>query len=215
MLAAAAVAVAHCLRIANLELHAAAQAGSLENFRHHDPFQKLGLPIRGDPISALRDTAGVSRENVELLRRAVDAYNRRDVEALVAELDPEVEWMPALPGLVAGEAAVYRGHEGIAQMFADLFEVLDEIHFSYDDVRDLGDRVVAIGSIRTRGKASGAETESPYVNVAELRDGKGIRLRGYLDVDEALAASRTRGVERSPKRFRAASRGLPPQRSGT
>ena len=131
----------------------------------------------------------MSRENVELLRRAVDAYNRRDVEALVAELDPEVEWMPALPGLVAGEAAVYRGHEGIAQMFADLFEVLDEIHFSYDDVRDLGDRVVAIGSIRTRGKASGAETESPYVNVADLRDGKGIRLRGYLDVDEALAAA--------------------------
>ena len=71
-------------------------------------------------------------------------------------------------------------------MFHDLFEVLDEIHFAYDDVRDLGDRVIAIGHIRTRGKASGAETRSPYVNVAELRDGKGIRLRGYLDVDEAL-----------------------------
>jgi ketosteroid isomerase-like protein len=125
-------------------------------------------------------------ENTDLLRRAVAAYNRRDVGALLAELDPEVEWAPALPGIVGGETTVYRGAEGIHQMFRDLFEVLDEIHFSYDDVRDLGDRVVAIGHIRARGKASGAETRSPYVNVAELRDGKGIRLRGYLDVDEAL-----------------------------
>ena len=125
-------------------------------------------------------------ENADLLRRAVDAYNRRDVDALLAELDPEVEWAPALPGMVGGDAIVYRGADGIHQMFHDLFEVLDEIHFSYDDVRDLGDRVIAIGYIRTRGKASGAETRSPYVNVAELRDGKGIRLRGYLDVDEAL-----------------------------
>jgi ketosteroid isomerase-like protein len=115
-------------------------------------------------------------ENADLLRRAVDAYNRRDVDALLAELDPGAEWAPALPGLVGAEAMVYRGADGIEQMFHDLFEVLDEIHFDYDDVRDLGDRVVAIGYIRTRGKASGAETRSPYVNVAEVRNGKGIRL---------------------------------------
>jgi ketosteroid isomerase-like protein len=90
-------------------------------------------------------------ENADLLRRAVDAYNRRDVDALLAELDPEVEWAPALPGMVGGDAIVYRGAEGIRQMFHDLFEVLDEIHFSYDDVRDLGDRVIAIGYIRTPG----------------------------------------------------------------
>ena len=46
----------------------------------------------------------MSEENAELLRRAVDAYNRRDVEALCAELDPEVEWHPALPGLLAEQA---------------------------------------------------------------------------------------------------------------
>jgi ketosteroid isomerase-like protein len=127
-------------------------------------------------------------ENAELLERAVDAYNRRDLDALLRELDPEIEWVPALPGLLGEEAPVYRGHAGMAQMLDDLFEVLDEIHFEYADVRDLGDRVIAIGHIRVRGKASGVETESPYANVAELRDGKGIRIRGYLDPAEALAA---------------------------
>jgi ketosteroid isomerase-like protein len=130
----------------------------------------------------------VSGENAELLKRAVDAYNRRDLDALLRELDPGIEWLPALPGLLGGAAQVYRGHAGIAQMFHDLFEVLDEIRFEYSDVRDHGDRVIAIGQIRVRGKASGAETESPYANVAELRDGKGIRIRGYLEPADALAA---------------------------
>jgi ketosteroid isomerase-like protein len=130
----------------------------------------------------------MSDENVELLRRAVDAYNRRDVEALNAELDPEVVWLPALPGLVEGMQP-YRGHEGIAQMFSDFFEVLDEIHFEYTEVHDSGDVVVAIGELRTRGKASGAETASPYANVAEVRNGKGTRITGYLDPGEAMEAA--------------------------
>ena len=106
----------------------------------------------------------------------MDAYNRRDIDALCEELDPEIEWLPALPGLMGEEAAVYRGHDGMRTMFHDLYEVLDEIHFDVDEMRDLGDRVVAIGHIRVRGKASGAETRAPYVNVADLRDGKGIRI---------------------------------------
>lgn len=128
----------------------------------------------------------MSEENIELLKRAVDAYNRRDVNALNAELHPEIEWHPALPGLLASQRHAYRGHDGIARMFEDFGEVLDEIHFEYWEVRDRGDTVVAIGRIRTRGKASGAETVSPYANVAELRDGKGIRITGFLDPDDAL-----------------------------
>jgi ketosteroid isomerase-like protein len=132
----------------------------------------------------------MSEENAELLKRAVEAYNRRDVEALVAELDPEVEWHPALPGLLVGAATIYRGHDGIGEMFRDFYEVLDEIQFKYSEIHDLGDRVVAIGEIRARGKVSGAETRSPYANVAEIRNGKGIRIRGYLEPEEALAAAR-------------------------
>ena len=122
----------------------------------------------------------------ELLRRAVEAYNRRDVEALLRELDPEVDWIPALPGSL-GEIPSYHGREGIAQMFEDLFEALDEIHFEVEGMRDLGDRVVAIGYVRTRGKASGVVTESPYAAVVDIRDSRGTRVRGYLDIDAALA----------------------------
>jgi ketosteroid isomerase-like protein len=131
----------------------------------------------------------MAEENAEVLARAVDAYNRRDVEALLNELDPAIEWLPAVPGLFVEGGHSYRGHDGIRQMLRDFADVLDEVHFDYDEIRDLGERVVAIGSVRVRGKASGLETESPYACVGEIRGGRGVRLQGYLDPDEALAAA--------------------------
>ena len=84
---------------------------------------------------------------------------------------------------------MYRGHDGVRELFREIDEVLDEIHVDDSEIRDLGDWVVAIGRIRTRGKGSGAETESPIATVSDLRNGKGIRIRSYLDVDEALEAA--------------------------
>jgi ketosteroid isomerase-like protein len=71
-------------------------------------------------------------------------------------------------------------------MMDDLYEVLDVIHFDVSEMRDLGDTVVAIGTMRTRGKVSGIETEEAYANVGRIRGGKGIRIRGYLDIGAAL-----------------------------
>ena len=72
---------------------------------------------------------------------------------MLETLDPEVEWHSALMMPLGGEASVYRGHEGIRQLFRDLDEVLDEWHAEFPQIRDLGDRViVAIGRVRTRGR---------------------------------------------------------------
>ncbi len=128
----------------------------------------------------------MSQENVEAFKRFLDAYNRRDVEAMLEGLDPEVEYHAALPMLLGGEATVYRGHEGVRRLFGEIYDAFDEIHVWYSEVRDLGDRVVAIGHIRMRGKGSGAETESPAAVVIDNRDGKAVRVQTYLDPQEAL-----------------------------
>jgi ketosteroid isomerase-like protein len=103
----------------------------------------------------------MSQEDVEAFKRGLDTFNRRNVEALLEELDPEVEWHPALPVLVGGEATVYRGHGGVREMLRDLYEAFTETHVDIWEIRDLGDRLVAIGRTRARGKESGAETERP------------------------------------------------------
>ena len=83
---------------------------------------------------------------------------------------------------------MYRGHEGVRRLFRVIYDAFDEIHVEYSEVRDLGDRVVAIGRIRMRGKGSGAETESPAAVVIDIRTGRRIRIQTYLDPQEALEA---------------------------
>jgi ketosteroid isomerase-like protein len=74
-------------------------------------------------------------------------------------------------------------------MLRDLNEAFGEIHIEISEIRDLGDRLVAIGRIRVRGKASGAETETPLALLTEVENGKTISIRGYLDPAEALEAA--------------------------
>ena len=131
----------------------------------------------------------MSQENVEAFKRGVEAYNRRDAEALVEGLDPEVEWHPALLVMLGGETTVYRGHEGVRALLRDIDDTLSDIHVEFSDIRDRGDQVVATGRIRTRGKASGAATEAPLGYVADFRDGKVTRIRTFLDPMEALEAA--------------------------
>jgi ketosteroid isomerase-like protein len=129
----------------------------------------------------------MSQQNVEAVVRFTDAYNRRDVEAMLEDLDPAVEWRPVLP-LLLGEATVYRGHVGAREGFRNLYDVLDLSHVEYSEFRNLGERVLAIGRMRTRGKGSGAETDSRFASVTDFKDGRMIRIRTYLDPQQALEA---------------------------
>ena len=52
---------------------------------------------------AWRDTAqAMSQENVETVRRAYEAWNADDLDAFLAELDPEVEWHPSIEPALGG-----------------------------------------------------------------------------------------------------------------
>jgi uncharacterized protein len=129
----------------------------------------------------------MSREDVEAFKRAMDAGNRRDVEALLAELDPDVEWHAALPML--GGDAVYRGHDGVRKFLPEVWEVLADTELEFPEIRDAGDQVVALGHFRGRGKGSGVEAATPFGYVVDFRGGKAIRIRSYLDPKEALEAA--------------------------
>ncbi len=131
----------------------------------------------------------MSQENVEAFTRGLEAGNRGDVETLLEVLDPEVAWHSALHALLGGEATVYRGHDGVREMLRDLYQAFDEIHIEISEIRDLGDGLVAIGRNRARGKGSGAETETPFALVTEIKNGKTTSVRGYLDPKEALKAA--------------------------
>jgi ketosteroid isomerase-like protein len=131
----------------------------------------------------------MSQENVETLKAGIEAINRRDWDALLEGLDPDVEWYPASSTPWAGGATVYRGHEEVRQWFESVAEVFTEVHSEFPEIRDLGDRVVAIGKIRARGDASGAETETTVAYLFEYENEKATRVWSYLDPRQALEAA--------------------------
>ena len=84
---------------------------------------------------------------------------------------------------------MYRGHEGIREVLRDVYDALAELHVEYPEIRDPGDRLVAIGRLRARGTESGAKTESAVATVTDFRNDKAVRIRTYLDPKEALEAA--------------------------
>ena len=129
----------------------------------------------------------MSEENVEIARKVIDAGNRRDPEAILQYSDPEIELQSAIIG--GAEGNTYRGHQGIRDWMAESDAAFEELRMEPEEFRDLGDDVLMIGRLYARGLESGVEIESPIAWLFTLRDGKGVRARGYLDIQDALEAA--------------------------
>ena len=75
----------------------------------------------------------------------------------------------------------------------ELLEVWDEFRGENLEFRELpGDRVLLLGELVVKGKASRMEIRRPFGQLAHVRDGLVIRLDAFADHDSALAAA---GVE--------------------
>jgi ketosteroid isomerase-like protein len=127
----------------------------------------------------------MSRENVEAARRFTEAVNARDVEAAVQLVQPDLVFVP----LRAATEGAFMGHEGLRRFLADTVETFETFQVDYPDIRDLGDRLLMIGSIRVRGRASGVETDIPSAAIAEVRDGLFSRYEDYGEARLALEAA--------------------------
>ena len=124
--------------------------------------------------------------DVESFMKALGAYNRHDLAGFVEVCDPGVESYPAT---AAAEGGAYRGHEGIKQWFENVHAAFEEIQAEADDVRDLGDRLLALGRVHARGVGSGVEIDTEMAWVAEFRDGRLARWRSYTSHAHALDAA--------------------------
>src|SRR2546423_15641975 len=73
---------------------------------------------------------------------------------------------------------------------ADNQENFERFEPDYRDVRDLGDRVLAIGTIRVRGRGSGVETDIPAAGIATFNeDGRLVRWEDFRERHLALEAA--------------------------
>jgi ketosteroid isomerase-like protein len=124
-----------------------------------------------------KETYYMSEENLEVVRKAYEAFGQGDLPTVFDLLDPEVVFYQSelLPWGGRRE-----GHEGMRSFLEDLTSAT-ESQVKPDEFVEAGDHVVAVGRTRGRVRATGEEFDVRAVHVWTLKEGKVVRFEAYID----------------------------------
>jgi ketosteroid isomerase-like protein len=125
----------------------------------------------------------MSQENVELVGRMYDAFLAGDLPAMLAGLDPEIEWRSI------EDTENRHGHTGVAESIVAWLGMWEQHELEAEEYVDAGQQVVVTTRLRGRGRLSGAVVEDQYFAVWTLREGQAIAYREYTSLPEALEAA--------------------------
>jgi ketosteroid isomerase-like protein len=132
----------------------------------------------------------MSQENVEIARRAHEAFSRADLDvfdldAFYRYTDPDVvvDWSRS-HGL---EAGVYRGEAETRRFWDTFFEAFDRVVVEPLEFIDHGESVVVPHHLRAQGR-NGVQVEAHSTTVFTIREGRILELRLYREKSEALKA---------------------------
>ena len=142
----------------------------------------------------------MSQSNVALARRAIRAFEQRDMNAIEELCTPDVEfdWSRRLL-----DPTLTRGYDGIRRFFEEVDGIFDEIVFVEEEILEFGDEVLVVNTGRFRGRTSGVDVTAHGAIRWTIRDGKLARFRFYQTKEDALKDLALEGAEVSPNRSRA------------
>jgi ketosteroid isomerase-like protein len=127
----------------------------------------------------------MSQENVEDVHRLIDAWNRSDVDAILALFDPhcEIVFPPEVP-----EPGPFYGHAELRQWAEGFLAAWETHHSEVVEIVDAGESVIAVLHQVGRGIGSGIEMDETDAHVFTIREAKIIRWQNFNDRAEALKA---------------------------
>jgi ketosteroid isomerase-like protein len=126
-------------------------------------------------------------ERVELLRTIFGAFNRRDFDAALEHVHPEVELRPALQELDVD--SLYSGPDELRRFMETVTNAWEEYLVEpVETTAAPGDRVLVVEHWHARGR-DGIEFDFELIDVYSFRDGLVVRIDGYRDRSEARAGA--------------------------
>lgn len=129
----------------------------------------------------------MSRENVEIMRRAYATLIEQGVEAILPFADPAFE--ATTPPSLASEPDTYRGHEGVRRFFSSFGDAMEGVYLEGVEFTPAGDKVLVESKLHARGRTTGIETEQRAFLVWTLRDGLVTRVETFPEEGPALEAA--------------------------
>jgi ketosteroid isomerase-like protein len=131
------------------------------------------------------ETIRISKQNVELIRRAYEAFDT-DLEALLGLLDPAIEWVSPSDSIEPGPR---RGHRGVRDAFAATAMAWDRPTHTPKEFAHASDKVLVTVSFRGHGRGSGMEAERTEFHVWTLQSGAIVRFQWFYQRKEAFEAA--------------------------
>jgi len=128
----------------------------------------------------------MSRENVEVVRRNQDAWNRCDLRTWLASFrsDAEIDWSRAR-GPFKG---VYRGPREFEAFWDVFWSTFDDVHVELYGLAEAGSEVVYSNTAHMRGR-QGIEVTARSTFVWTVENGQITRFRMFQERAEALEAA--------------------------
>jgi uncharacterized protein len=128
----------------------------------------------------------MSQEDVQTVRGGYDAFNRKDIPAVLDLYDEQIEWIEAGGG--RAPVGTFRGTQSVAnEVFATVPQNFDDFRAEAEQFIDAGEHVVAIGRFRGRAK-NGATLDAPFVHVYRMRNGKVAGFQNYVEATRWASA---------------------------
>ena len=124
-------------------------------------------------------------QNVELVRQGHAAWNKGDMEAMLALLHPDIEFVTS--GVFPGLDPVYGGHDGFKKFWRDFRGTWQSLHLAIHELRDCDERVIALVTFEARGR-DGLEVARQTGSVWAFRAGLTVRIENQGDWTKALEA---------------------------
>jgi ketosteroid isomerase-like protein len=133
----------------------------------------------------------MSRENLEAVRRANQAFADGDLDAALELWHPDAVYYEQ-PGTPLDTGEVLRGVEQIRASVEAYMDEFPDFHSEIDELIDVGEHVVCVQRWVGTGRTSGLEIDLQEILVLSFDDGKVVEARVHADRRSALAAA---GVE--------------------
>jgi ketosteroid isomerase-like protein len=129
-----------------------------------------------------------SSGNRELVRLAYEGFNEGGTEGTIPYMHADVVWDES--NLPARSPGIFRGHDGMRALARENAELWEQIHTEVDELKEIGDNVVAFVRVQGRGRFTNEPVELAIAHVWEITGDKVSRVTLYLDRLQALDAAR-------------------------
>jgi ketosteroid isomerase-like protein len=123
--------------------------------------------------------------NTEYIRAWIEGWNRGDLDALIADADPQIEWVVTREH---PDATTHVGRDAVAEYLRDWLDTMPGLRVEIVELEERGERVLVVLRLTGTGAGSGAATQVQTAMLSTFREGRPVRTEEFLDVEEGRRA---------------------------